>query len=164
MRWLVLLLVLIANVAWSNGPIPRPAVDSDVSQGHASKANKKAAADPQGTDKNPFVVKRLDAEETPERRTQQAQEREEKSALERRLVFWTWVLAVVAILAALIAGGQLVMFFKQLKLMETATIASGGAAHAAEQSVTQMRDTAQHELRPYVAIDQIYFGNVPLNG
>jgi len=135
MRYLLLIAALmLGGYAWSNGPTPRPSIDGQISKANSTKSDKETADSQQGTEKNPLVVKRLDAEETAERRQQQAAEREEKSALERRMVFWTWILAVTTIILACIAGGQLEMFRRQLGLMRKATSEAGDAAKAANTS------------------------------
>jgi hypothetical protein len=67
--------------------------------------------------------------ETHLRRAQQADEGDGK------LVYWTWVLALATIALVVIAGGQLGMFFRQLRIMargstDTATVAVAAKTQA----------------------------------
>lgn len=152
MRYTPLLVaLLVCGYAWSNGPTPTPPVDSHVAQSHSSKTDKKSSEYQQGTEKNPLIVKRLDAEETPERRAQQSKEREEKSANEGRLIFWTWVLAIMAVVSALIAAGQLGMFWKQLGLMRDTTKNAGKAAKAALETAEVSKTMAQTDRADFFA-------------
>jgi hypothetical protein len=64
---LVLLICLAAVPAYSNPPSPAPAKNSENQKKHPATAEEKPAYNPTGTDKQPFVVKSLEAEKTPER-------------------------------------------------------------------------------------------------
>lgn len=126
MRWLLLLLALMVGVAQSQ--------EAAKSQPKAQKTAQKRTADQRGTESQPLVVKAQEAEKTPERVEQDRHENEEKADRESRLVLWTFALAVLTGVLALIAGGQLVMFWIQLKLMTQATKDAGIAAKAAQYS------------------------------
>ena len=98
----------------------------------------------------------MDAEETPERRAQQSIEREEKATNERRLVFWTWILALLTGTLAVIAGVQVVMFWKQLRLMKDGAKDATTLANAALDSAKAL--TASE--RAYIFVEVIIGANV----
>ena len=158
---LVLLICLAAVPAYSNPPSPAPAKNSENQKKHPATAEEKPAYNPTGTDKQPFVVKSLEAEKTPERTYQERPEREEKAANERSLIVWTMVLAGATIVLALLAGGQIWMFWVQLGLIRKSLIDTKGAADAAKQSadatersVGIMQDTAERQLRAYIIVEE----------
>ena len=124
-------------------PSPTPSIDSQITKKNSAESDEKTAANPQGTAENPLIIKRLDAEETPERREQQATEREEKATNERRLVFWTLILAVLTGALTIVAGVQVGMFWIQLKMMRKATQDAGDAAKAALESARASKTLAQ---------------------
>lgn len=155
----IVLALLVTGAAYSNPPSPTPSIDGQHQKRHPSTPEEKAAHDPAGTDKQPFVVKSLEAEKTPERTEQERPEREEKAANERSLIVWTIVLAGTTIILALFAGGQLYMFWVQLGLIrisldeaKTAAEAASKAADAAERTVNTMKDTAERQLRAYTMV------------
>ena len=122
--WHIASVCLVALLSFGNGaissqpPPPTPSKDSQQKKAHSTKTNNKSPNDPAGTDEKPFVIKSIEAEKTTERTEQDRPEREEKSANERSLVAWTIVLAIATIALASIAGIQVGMFWKQLKLMK----------------------------------------------
>lgn len=133
MRYLLGLLLLFAiGLAYSQKP--DQSKTDRIQKAHSTKPGKQVAPDPYGSENNPLVVKRLDAEETAERRKQQATERAEKAHNEERLILWTIVLAAATILLAFVASGQLWMFWKQLGLMKNAVRDGTRAANAAKDS------------------------------
>lgn len=131
---LVFLICLAAVPSYSNPPSPAPPKNSENQKTHPAAADEKPAYNPAGTDKQPFVVKSLEAEKTPERTEQERPEREEKAANERSLIIWTIVLACSTIALALIAGGQLWMFKRQLGLMHKSMKTAEDATEAARRS------------------------------
>lgn len=149
MRLLLLSFVFVSWAAYSN---EWPTNDIQKKEAHTSNATKKAETNKQGTPENPFIVKRLDAEETPERRKQMSAERNEKAANERSLVIWTITLAVATIVLGLIAAGQLGMFFQQLKLMRRGTDDAKDLAIAAKASA----DAAKINADAVIASERAY--------
>lgn len=85
------LFLTVAVPAYSNPPSQAPPKNSENQKTHPA-AEEKPAYNPAGTDKQPFVVKSLEAEKTPEHTEQERPEREEKSANERRLIVWNFIL------------------------------------------------------------------------
>jgi hypothetical protein len=124
--WHIAGICIIATLLLGNGtiqsqpPATTPLKYSTDQKTHSAATNEKTAPNPTGTDKQPFVVKSLEAEKTPERSEQDRPEREEKSANERSLIVWTMVLGVATVVLAIIAGIQVGVFWVQLKLMRVA--------------------------------------------
>ena len=135
----VLLVCLVAVPAYSDPPSPTPSENSENQKNHPAAAEEKPAYNPTGTDKQPFVVKSLEAEKTPERTEQERPEREEKAANERSLIIWTIVLASATIVLALLAGGQIWMFWVQLGLIRKSLIDTKGAADAALETAKSLK-------------------------
>ncbi len=133
--FLVTALVLWCDLAQSQEPPPTPTVNSQQQKGHPENTNQKTAPDPAGSNKNPFVIKSIEAEKTPEHTEQEHPERNEKAANEGNLILWTMVLAVATIILAVVAGIQVGMFWKQLGIMRIAirdgeTVANATALQA----------------------------------
>ena len=154
--FLALFLFLLAdNVsAKSQEPSPAPTISSQQQDGHTTETNKNPADDPRGTDKQPFVIKSIEAEKTAERLNQERHERDEKSANERGLVIWTIVLALATVVLVLVAVGQLIMFWKQLGLMRMATEDAKTAADAAKANA----DAVMFAERAYIKISHTNLG------
>mgnify|MGYP001587674871 FL=1 len=148
MRWLLFLLALMVGVAQSQ--------EAAKSQPKAQKTAQKRTADQRGTESQPLVVKAQEGEKTPERVEQDRHENEEKADRESRLVLWTFALAVLTGVLALIAGGQLVMFWIQLKLMTRATKDAGIAAKAAKDTATATNAQFHLTHRPRLIVRWIY--------
>ena len=115
MRWLLLSLTFALAIAHAQEPAKADKVQDNQSQ--TSAADKKAKADKQGGEKKPSVAKSDQAESTSGRREQERAESEATTANADRLVSWTIMLAAATALLALIAGGQLGMFWRQLRFM-----------------------------------------------
>ncbi len=116
MRWL--LLSLMFALAFAHAQESANAGKVQKNQPQTSAAKTKAKADKQAGEKNPSITKSAEAEPTPGRREPERAEGQTKAAVgEHRLVFWTIVMAAATALLALIAGGQLGMFWKQLRFM-----------------------------------------------
>jgi len=138
----VALLALCAGVL-SQPPTPTPSVKSQQEQAHPAATKEQAPYYPHGTDKNPVVIKSLEAEKSPERAQQERAERDEKATNEQRLVFWTIILAVATVALMLVAGGQLGMFWIQLGLMRRGVDDAAAAARAAKESADGTNALAQ---------------------
>ena len=134
MRWLILSLVLLFGIA----------------QSQEIKATDERTADQRGTEKQSLVIKALEAAKTAERIEQERPENEKKADRETRLVIWTVVLAVATIFLMLIAGGQLWMFWRQLRLMRDAVIDGAKVASAARDSADASLKSNMPILFPYV--------------
>lgn len=167
--WVSIFLLFSISVAFaqSQPPSPTATINSAEQKKHPATTDEKPAYNPTGTDTNPIVIKSLEAEKTPERTEQERPEREEKSANERSLIAWTIVLAIATIVMAGVAGGQLYMFRRQLRLIrasltdtKNAADAANKSADAAERTVKIMQDTAQRQMRAYICFQE---GHVDLH-
>jgi hypothetical protein len=134
----------------------RPSEAANKENQHPSKPSNKTQKYKQGTPQNPLVVKRLDAEETPERRAQTSAERDEKTANERSLVIWTIALAVATIFLVLVAAVLFGLFVWQLKLIRRSLIDSKLAARAALRSAKVAERAYTNLERPYIYICGAY--------
>jgi hypothetical protein len=158
MRWILLFsLTLTAAAAEdvSNPPPPAPPVSGQRQESHPAQAHSDATADPQAAESAPALLNSIEAQKTPERTEQERPERYDESSNERRLVTWTVVLDVATIFLALIAAGQLFMFWKQLALMrggadDTRSLAI--AAQASAQAAKAQADALVTSDRAWVSI------------
>jgi len=144
---LFLLLVTFAlagnSIAQSQKPLPAPTVGRDQKESHAPQANKEPTPDPPGSEKNPLFVKSVEAQKTSERAEQHRAERDERSTNERRMVTWTIALGIATIVLAFIAGGQLLMFWKQMQLMLRGADDTKNLAIAAQASAQAAKAQAE---------------------
>lgn len=90
MRWIFLAVALVCLSAQSQQPSRESSKDK---QRHTGPAQKQGAPDERGTEKSPVVVKVLPTPDDKEKAEQDRKEREEKAALDRRLVDLTGDLA-----------------------------------------------------------------------
>ncbi len=110
MRWLLLSLALALALA--------PAYAQESARVDKVQATQSTgAADKKGAEKYRSTAKSADAEPTAARREQERAGSEAKTAREERIAFWMILLAAATALLALIAGGQLGMFWRQLRFM-----------------------------------------------
>lgn len=156
-----MLVCLVAAPAYSNQPSPAPSKNSENQKTHPAATEEKSAYNPAGTDKPPLVVKSLEAKKTRERTEQERPERDEKAANERSLIAWTIVLACATIVLALLAGGQIYLFWWQLRIIsesladtKVAADAARKSADATERSVAIMQDTAVRKMRAYIIVEE----------
>ncbi|MGA7750142.1 MAG: hypothetical protein WCA63_08340 [Gallionella sp.] len=153
----------VAAANENNSSITPLIIGSQQQKNHPSTPDQQAS-NPTGTEKNPFVIKSIEAEKTPERAEQDKPEHDEKAANEKSFVAWTIVLAIATILLALVAGVQVVMFWKQLGLMkkgakDTANLASAAQSSAeaakinaenSKKAVETMQNVANTQLRAFI--------------
>lgn len=161
---LAVALLIVWTGAYSQPPFPTPSIDDQQQKSYPAKPNQNAATNSTGTDNNPFVIKSIEAEKTYERAEQDRPERDEKAANERSLVVWAIVLAIATIILALVAVGQVIMFWKQLGLMkegakDTVKLASAAQSSAeaakinaenSKKAVETMQNVANTQLRAFV--------------
>jgi hypothetical protein len=156
---LLMLLALIVGIAHSQEKSTTN--DLQKSKPQAQKAETKPRPEKQGTEKNPLVIKRYDAEETTERREQMRAEREEKTAHENRIIFWTIVLAATTVVLAAIAAVQVGMFWIQLGFMregvddaKVVAEAARKSADAAESAIKSAENAARRQLCAYIVFSE----------
>ncbi|WP_156404591.1 hypothetical protein [Curvibacter sp. PAE-UM] len=156
----ILFILLLAgySCAFSASADSKPRADSHAQQTAPKEMGAKAAVSLLGTDKNPFIVKRIDDVESPEKIAQQEQDRLEKASNERAIVTWTIVMAIASLLLAIVASVQLGMFLTQLRLMKAGAEDTKNAAFAAKAQ----SDALMAAERAYVKISHAAPGITPL--
>jgi hypothetical protein len=111
------------------------------------------AVDTRGTDPQPFIVKTIEPYKSEAVRKQEEAERSKKAENEFAIVVLTGILAVVAI-------GQLCMFWRQLKIMESGVNDAKEVARAAQTSADAAKlsgNTLMSAQRAYMAVQQPEF-------
>ncbi len=134
----------ITICAWSNAPSPVKSANTDQLQTAENKNVVKTNVDQRGTEQKPIFVKAIESEKDANTKLQEQKDAEAKASDERSLVVWTIVLGISTIVLAVIAGFQLYMFWRQLKLMAStiddskkiasATVAQANAVIHAERA------------------------------
>jgi hypothetical protein len=109
MRLFLLFLVFAA----SQGPAPTPSKVGKPEQQQSSTSQKQAGGDQSGTEQSPLVVKIAPSVKTPEETAGEAEDRKEKSANDRHIVYLTAALALLAFLQLL------VYIYQSIKLRQT---------------------------------------------
>lgn len=132
--WFLLSIALVFGIAQAKEPSTLPSTGGQNATAPASQVQEPAAQNLIGSDKNPLVIKAVVPVKTIEQVEQDRREREEKAANDRGLLSWTKVLGWATIALAVVALGQLGMFWFQLRVMTGATKAAGVAADAAKTS------------------------------
>lgn len=170
MRQLLLTVIVILPIAveaanlGGDGSAPTPTRGERTG---TSISKEGSSPDRRGTEHQPLVVRTIPNTVPDEERERVTREREVQIANEVELNKWTAVLAVTTVFLALIALGQFLMFFFQLRLMKSgakdtselarsASINAAAAklsADASQRIVEIMKDTAEKQLRAYVSVD-----------
>ena len=158
----VVALCLNASVRASPEPSPPPPAVAGEKSPLKVEANQQTAPTQQGTRDNPVVVKGIEAERAAEHRAQERDDSLEKHKRETDLVYWTYVVAIATgVLAALtfilacIAGGQLLMFWFQLRLTQKAVADAEKAACSARESADLARQEFVASHRPRMAVRRL---------
>ena len=142
-RWIILSLVFSIGIANSQEQPPR--------NPNPKKVTQQDATDNRGTEKSPLVVKTLSPEKSTERIQEERTREHEKANREERLVFWTLALAILTGVLASVAGAQLWMFFRQLRLMKDGADDAKLLAKAAKKSA----DAVMLAERAYVKMSHV---------
>jgi hypothetical protein len=144
LRMFVLRLVLLALCLLSLGesaqsqqrPLPRAQPLAQPAQ--PSQPGQAAGPDQRGTDQMPLSVRVLPSPKTPEEIAKEERERQERSEIEKKLVFetqriadYTWYLALLMLFLVLAAAGQAALFVWQLSYMRRGMTDARTAADAA---------------------------------
>ncbi|TAL09789.1 MAG: hypothetical protein EPO03_02015, partial [Porticoccaceae bacterium] len=92
-----------------------------------------------GTERQPLVIKSIEAEKSDERLKQDKEEGKDAAEREERLASWTIVIAIATCLTVAVGTGQIFMFWRQLRIMaedvteaKSVTLAAKKSAEAAE--------------------------------
>lgn len=123
MRWIVLALVLVAGSAWSNDPVKPQTMGGD----------QKTKAEQRGTEKAPIFVKGdVTTQKTKEEADGDAEDRKQKSAVDKSLVKYTGLNALFTLFLFMVALAQVGLFVWQLRLMREAVADAKDVASAAK--------------------------------
>lgn len=124
MRWIVLALVLVAGSAWSNDPVKPQTMGG----------NQKAKAEQRGTEKAPIFMKGdVTTQKTKEEADGDAEDRKQKSAVDKFLVKYTGLNSLFTLFLFVVALAQVGLFVWQLRLMREAVADAKDVASAAKR-------------------------------
>jgi hypothetical protein len=140
---LALLAIAFAAPAHSQGPAPGSWKTGKPEQAKSYGGEQKSAKDQRGTNAAPLMVKVLPTPQTQAESTQQARERQEKTANDRKLVEFTGWLVIATLMLAAIALLQAGVF--------------GLQARRLRQTVETMGKTERRSLRAYVGVKGLRF-------
>jgi hypothetical protein len=133
-----------APVPPTSQPPPPGARDSSSPQEPQARTGQQTTyPDQRGTDQIPLTVKVLPTPKSQADIDEEQRRADEHAANERGLTVATWVLAGFTLLLALIAGGQIGLFFWQLRLIRESLDDAGIAANAATVAATAATDQAR---------------------
>jgi hypothetical protein len=130
-----LFLVILLLFTWSQNPTPTPRKIGQPQQQHSASTQEPAPAGQRGTEQSPLIVKTLPTVKTQAETDQDTEDRRQKTANDRRLVIFTGVLAVAAILQLFVYG------YQAKKLRETVESA-GEQAEAMERHIGEAARSA----------------------
>jgi hypothetical protein len=108
----MLVVILAASLALQNPP-PSGGVASQNQQNHSREAAQAADTNQRGTEQSPIVIKQLPTPKTKEELDQEAQDRQERTATDGKIVYFTGWLVAATIALAVIGFLQVVVFFWQ---------------------------------------------------
>jgi hypothetical protein len=158
MRWFLLSLALIVGVVHSQEPVPSPAKASEPPKAQAKSGKQRAKAEQRGSKNAPlFVEGHVTTTKSKADAERDAEEGKDKSANDHLVMVFTGLTALFTFALSSIAGFQLWMFYRQLKLMregaDDAKNLAGAAKLNAENSkkaVETMQNVANTQLRAFV--------------
>lgn len=137
MRSLLIVFALLAVYSSSQNPSPRRGIASQIEQGQSDAPKQKGVQDKRGTEAAPLIVRQLPAPKTDEESTEEARDRAEKAANDRKLVEFTgslvnatWVLGGIGIL-------QLFVFSYQAYQLRVTVHAAAEQSESMERSITE---------------------------
>jgi hypothetical protein len=145
MKFLFPILVALAAIA-AHSQEPTPAKQDSKAVTQKSTAR--------GTSDRPLVITILPNESDKKETGRREAERREKAASDNNLVYWTRVLAALALLQFFALAFHAYIFRRQAKSL-------GASVEETNRATTLATNTAQADLRAYVAVDDIYFPWVP---
>jgi hypothetical protein len=140
---LALLAFTLATLAHSQQPAPGTGKSGQGQQGHPGRTEQQGTNDQRGTDSTPLMVKVIPTPKTQAESAQEAEDRQQKSANDRKLVDFTGYLVVATAILAAIGFLQLCVF--------------GLQARRLRQTVEAMEDTAERQLRAYAQVTDLRF-------
>ena len=128
------------SYAQSQDPPPGRDLKGKPIQQSVTASKKPATEEQRGTEKVPFVIKSIPAEQTPQRAEESKKEREAKAANEWGLTFYTGLLAIFTFCLVAVGGVQVGLFVWQLRLIRDSLRDAKDAADAAKISAVAARE------------------------
>src|SRR6266480_4093388 len=155
MRWLILSLALMLGIAQSQDKAP--------ARQRANSATQKTSEEQIGTDKRPLVIEVKPTEVDKKEAESRKAERKDKARSDKDLVYWTRVLAGLALLQILALICQAVFFRSQARSlretiteMQRATLASQNIAVASQDAANIARQEYVSTHRPRIRIKHVW--------
>jgi hypothetical protein len=144
----VLLFLLVCSISYaqSQQPSPTPRENSNQVQEQAKSAPQQTATDQRGTEQSPIIVKIMESPKTQEEIQRDINERDEQTANNRKLTYFTGGLAFVALL-------QFIGIAIQAWFLRKSFIATKLAAEAAKTSADVAEKMLTLGERAYLVVD-----------
>lgn len=127
-----------------------------------SKAGKRPATDYRGTDKQPLVIKRVPSMKTEEEVEREEKQYTEESTISRSVAHALRDISVdsrinlgLTVALILVAGGQLLLFWRQLRLIDESLKPAKVAAEAARTSADLAREEFVSSHRPQLIVRRV---------
>lgn len=152
MRYLTVLLLLLLVPQFAAAQAEKP----------QSTTRKQPTTDYRGTDKQPLVIKGVPLAKTKGEIEQQEKQNAEQSAVSRSLAHSLGEMSLdsrinlgLSIALILVAGGQLLLFWKQLRLIDESLRPAKVAAEAAKTSADLAREEFVSSHRPQLIVRRV---------
>lgn len=144
-------LLTLCPAAYSQEPIPKPPIAVDKPQIETKRGEQRADKDQRGTKQSPFIIESVPAPRDEEEAAQKRKDHEEETTINRGIRDFTGLAALFTFFLVITSAIQIVMFWRQLKLMNQATADAGMAANAANTSA----NAAMLAERAYVKMSHV---------
>jgi hypothetical protein len=147
-KFLTISIILAAGYLPSQNPSPSRRVVGQNQQPQSQSAKQTPNSDERGSEQNPLVIKQLPTVKTDEESAQEAKDRNDKAANDRKLVEFTGNLATATYVIGAIGLLQLFVFgYQAIQLRRT--------VNAATEQSEDMKRSIQQATRSAVAMEQI---------
>jgi hypothetical protein len=144
-------MTLAAAYLLSQSPSPSRGIVSQIPQSRSQSTQQPVKTNQQGTEQNPLVIKQLPTQKSDEESAQEAKDRNDKAANDRklveftgRLVTTTFVLGAIGILQLFVFGYQAIQFQKTVKAAADQSEAMERSIAEANRSAAAMENVAKH--------------------
>ncbi len=141
MTKMILALVVVVS-AVSQTPSPRRIETGQPQQAQSSSAKQKPAPNERGTEESPLFIKETPSPKTKEESAQDAKDREDKAANDRKLVEFTRELVVATFILGVVGLLQLVVFGLQSYYLRKTVNAAGEQSEAMERAISEANRSA----------------------
>jgi hypothetical protein len=135
---------LLLVFVFSQNPVPSREKTGDPQQKKSQSTKQPTSSDQRGTEQAPFIVKTIPAPKTQDESAQDAKERGEKSANDRKLVEFTGILALVGFLQLIVFGLQSYYLRRTVEAAGEESEAMERAIGETSRSATAMEQVARH--------------------